>query len=231
MATADRQSPASAMVLAAGRGERLRPLTDTLPKPLIPVGGEPLVAHHLRALAAAGIHDVVMNLSWLGDRIRDSLGDGTNWGVHIRYSPEPWPPLETGGGIFRALPLLGPGPFLLVNGDVWTDLPLGGLVLERGMLAHLVLVPNPPHNAGGDFALGDGRVLAAGEGRLTYSGIAVIDPALFANSDAGRFPLAPLLRDAAAAGRVSGQLHEGEWTDVGTLERLQALRARLSPSP
>ncbi len=231
MATADRQFPSRAMVLAAGRGERLKPLTDTIPKPLIAVGGEPLVSHHLRALQSAGIRDVVMNVSWLAEQVRQSLGDGTPWGVRIRYSPEPWPPLETGGGILRALPLLGPAPFLLVNGDVWTDLPLGALALGEGLLAHLVLVPNPAHNRTGDFCLRDGRVMAEGGDRLTYSGIAVLDPALFARSRPGRFPLAPLLRQAAAAGRVSGQLHEGEWTDVGTPARLQALRARVSASP
>lgn len=224
------RDPMKAMVLAAGRGERLKPLTDTTAKPLIPVAGEPLVAHQLRALARAGIAEVVMNVSWLAPQVVSALGDGGAWGVRIDYSEEPWPALETGGGIFRALPLLGEAPFLLVNGDVWTDLDPGRLKLEAGMLAHLVLVPNPDHNPGGDFGLVSRRVVADAEPRLTYSGIAVLDPALFAGCRPGRFPLAPLFAEAARAGRVSGELHEGEWLDVGTPERLQALRERLARS-
>lgn len=217
-----------AMVLAAGRGERLRPLTDTTPKPLIPVAGEPLVARHLRALAVAGMPDVVMNVSWLAGQVRAALGDGRRWGVRITYSAEPWPPLETGGGIFHALPLLGEEPFVLVNGDVWTDLELGGLRLAPGMLAHLVLVPNPGHNPAGDFVLEGGRVRPGDGPRLTYGGIAVLDPALFAGCRPGRFPLAPLLREASRDGRVTGEVHEGGWLDVGTPERLQALREQLA---
>lgn len=216
-----------AMVLAAGRGERLKPLTDTTAKPLIPVGGEPLVAHHLRALAGAGIREVVMNVSWLAWQIRDTLGDGRAWGVGITYSEEPWPPLETGGGIHRALPLLGEAPFLLVNGDVWTDVDFARIGLPPGMLAHLVMVPNPAHHRGGDFVLAGGRVSVAQGPRLTYSGIAVLHPALFEGCSPGRFPLAPLLAEAADAGRVSGELHSGEWIDVGTPQRLQALQDRL----
>ncbi len=216
-----------AMVLAAGRGERLRPLTDTTAKPLIPVGGEPLVAHHLRALAGAGIREVVMNVSWLAGQIRDTLGDGRAWGVGITYSEEPWPPLETGGGIHRALPLLGEAPFLLVNGDVWTDVDFAQIGLPPGMLAHLVMVTNPAHHRGGDFVLAGGRVSVAQGPRLTYSGIAVLHPALFEGCSPGRFPLAPLLAEAADAGRVSGELHSGEWIDVGTPARLQALQDRL----
>jgi len=216
-----------AMVLAAGRGERMRPLTDHMPKPLLPVGGRPLVAHHLAALAAAGYREVVMNCAWLGEQLRATLGDGREWGVSITYSPEPWPALDTGGGIFQALSLLGPDPFLLVNGDTWCDLALRRLVLPRGMLGHLVLVPNPPHNPDGDFGLADGRVLPDAESRYTYSGLAVLAPQLFDGCTPGRFPLAPLLRKAAGAGRLSGLLHDGFWTDVGTPERLYALRARL----
>lgn len=216
-----------AMLLAAGRGERLRPLTDRTPKPLLPVAGEPLVGHQLRALAAAGIRDVVMNVAWLADAIRAALGDGARWGVSLRYSAEPWPALETGGGIHHALPLLGPAPFLLVNGDVWSDLPLGSLALAADMLAHLVLVPNPAHHPAGDFALADRRVDPGGAPRLTYAGIAVIAPALFDGCRPGRYPLAPLLAAAAARGRVSGQLHEGGWIDVGAPQRLYALRSRL----
>lgn len=216
------------MVLAAGRGERMRPLTDRVPKPLLPVAGEPLVAHHLRALAEAGVREVVMNCAWLADELQAGLGDGRDWGVHIRYSREPWPALETGGGIFHALPLLGPEPFLLVNGDTWSDFPLAELALPAGMLGDLVLVPNPPHNPSGDFGLVDGRVRTAGEPRYTYSGTAILSPALFEGCTAGRFPLAPLLVKAAGAGRLSGQLHLGRWLDVGTPERLQALHAMLA---
>jgi N-acetyl-alpha-D-muramate 1-phosphate uridylyltransferase len=215
------------MVLAAGRGERMRPLTDEIPKPLLPVAGEPLVAHQLRALAAAGIREVVMNCSWQAEVLRAALGDGRRWGVAIEYSPEPWPPLDTGGGIFQALPLLGPGPFILVNGDVWSEFPVARLALPAGMLAQLVLVPNPEHHPAGDFALAEGRVMPQGEPRLTYGGMAILDPGLFAGCSPGRFPLAPLLRAAAASGRVSGVLHDGGWVDVGTPERLYALRARL----
>lgn len=217
------------MVLAAGRGERMRPLTDRIPKPLLPVAGEPLVAHQLRALAAAGVREIVMNCSWLADTLQAALGDGRAWGVDIVYSPEPWPPLETGGGIFRALPLLGTEPFLLVNGDVWLDLPPASLALPAGMLGHLVLVPNPAHNPGGDFGLdARGRVLADSERRHTYGGVAILTAELFEGCEAGRFPLAPLLRRAARAGRLSGQLHLGRWLDVGTPERLQALHEMLA---
>lgn len=215
------------MVLAAGRGERLRPLTDTVPKPLLEAGGVPLVAHHLRRLAAAGIHDVVMNVAWLADAIQAGLGDGRRWGVHIRYSVEPWPALETGGGIHRALPLLGAEPFVLLNGDLWCDLDPATLSLPDGCLAHLVLVPNPAHHPGGDFVLESGRVRIEGEPRLTYSGVAVLHPRLFDACEPGRFPLAPLLLDAARRDGVSGEVHHGGWIDVGTPERLYALRSRL----
>jgi N-acetyl-alpha-D-muramate 1-phosphate uridylyltransferase len=216
-----------AMVLAAGRGDRMRPLTDALPKPLLPVAGRPLVAHQLLALAAAGIREVVMNCAWQSDRLQQALGDGGQWGVSIRYSPEPWPALETGGGIFQALPLLGPGPFLLVNGDVWSDFDPAALELPEGMLAHLLLVPNPEHNPAGDFSLRSGLVGTADRPRYTYGGMAVLSPDLFAGCKAGCFPLAPLLVGAAERSRVSGVLHEGGWIDVGTPERLYALRARL----
>lgn len=215
------------MVLAAGRGERMRPLTDRVPKPLLPVAGEPLVGHQLRALASAGVREIVMNCAWQPDVLQEALGDGRAWGVSIRYSIEPWPALETGGGIFQALPLLGPGPFLLVNGDVWSDFPPGALELPAGMLAQLVLVPNPSHNRAGDFGLVDGRVVPDAEPRLTYGGMAILSPALFTACEPGRFPLAPLLRAAALEGKVSGVFHDGGWVDVGTPERLYALRARL----
>lgn len=216
-----------AMVLAAGRGERMRPLTDRLPKPLLPVGGEPLVGRHLRALAAAGCREIVMNCSWLADILQAELGDGSAWGVSIRYSVEPWPPLDTGGGIFQALPLLGPAPFLLVNGDIWCDLSPASLHLPDGMLGHLVLVPNPEHNPAGDFGLEQGLVEAEAVQRYTYGGMAILTPELFEGCGPGRFPLAPLLRSAARHGRISGELHDGGWIDVGTPERLYALRSRL----
>jgi N-acetyl-alpha-D-muramate 1-phosphate uridylyltransferase len=216
-----------AMVLAAGRGERMRPLTDQVPKPLLPVAGEPLVGHQLRALAAAGIREIVMNCSWLADALQAALGDGRGWGVSITYSPEPWPPLDTGGGIVQALPLLGPAPFLLVNGDVWSELSPAVLELPAGMLGHLVLVPNPEHNPGGDFGLVEGRVDPDAEPRHTYGGMAILRPELFADCGPGRFPLAPILRSAARQGRISGVLHGSGWVDVGTPERLYALRSRL----
>mgnify|MGYP001814296400 FL=1 len=220
-----------AMILAAGRGERLRPLTDETPKPLLDVDGRPLIEVHLQRLAAAGFREVVINLGWLGDRIEAALGDGGRWGLEIHYSREGWPALETGGGLREALPLLGPGPFLVINGDVWDDVDVGALALPEGSLAHLVMVPNPSHNPRGDFRLDDGRLHGLEDGAgdvLTYSGIGLFDPALFASQSRGRFPLAPLLRKAIAAARATGVRHDGEWDDVGTPERLTALRQRLA---
>jgi MurNAc alpha-1-phosphate uridylyltransferase len=211
-----------AMILAAGRGERLRPLTLTTPKPLLRVHGRPLIEWHLAALARAGVHEVVINLSWLGEQIRTALGDGAGHGVVIRYSDEGPEPFETGGGIWRALPLLGPDPFLLVNGDIYSDFDLASLRAAPGALAHLVLVPNPPQHPQGDFALERG--LIRGEPRYTYAGIGVLHPELFAGCRAGRFPLLPLLRRAIALGRLHGELYRGTWSDVGTLERLSALQ-------
>jgi N-acetyl-alpha-D-muramate 1-phosphate uridylyltransferase len=205
----------------------MRPLTDRVPKPLLPVAGQPLVGHQLRALAAAGVRDVVMNCAWLADVLRAGLGDGRAFGVSIEYSPESWPALDTGGGIVQALPLLGPEPFLLVNGDVWSDLSPAALALPEGMLGHLVLVPNPEHNPAGDFGLAEGRVEPDAAARYTYGGMAILAPELFAGCTPGRFPLAPILRAAARQGRISGVLHGGGWVDVGTPERLYALRSRL----
>jgi MurNAc alpha-1-phosphate uridylyltransferase len=216
-----------AMLLAAGRGERMRPLTDTTPKPLLQVAGKPLIAWHLQRLAAAGVGDVVINLSWLGEQIAMALGDGAAHGLRIHYSREPWPALETGGGIRQALPLLGDEPFLLVNGDVYTDVDLGALRLAPGDLAQLVLVPNPPHHATGDFHLAAGRITGQQGERLTYSGIALLHPALFAEAEPGRFPLLPWLLKARESGRLGGQRHDGLWIDVGTPERLGELDARL----
>lgn len=216
-----------AFILAAGRGERMRPHTDHTPKPLLMVRGLPLIEWHLQKLAAAGVQEVVINLGWLGEKIEAHLGDGARLGLHIAYSQEGWPALETGGGLHHALPLLGDAPFLLVNGDVFTDLPFAPLT-SRGLcgdaLAHLVLVANPSQHPRGDFALVDGRVVD-GEPRLTYSGIALIHPMLLAGCAAGAFPLAPLLKRAMQAGRVSGERHEGSWSDIGTPERLAAVDA------
>jgi MurNAc alpha-1-phosphate uridylyltransferase len=210
------------MILAAGRGERMRPLTDHIPKPLLRAGGKPLIVHHIERLAAAGLSDIVINHAHLGEQIKAALGDGAAFGVHIRYSPE-GRALETGGGIYRALPLLGPDPFLVVNGDVWTDIDFTRLALAPGDLAHLVLVDNPAHNTRGDFALQQGRVLADGDDRLTFSGVGIYHPDLFAGCTPGAFPLAPLLRSAMARGLVGGTHHRGIWVDIGTPERLADL--------
>jgi MurNAc alpha-1-phosphate uridylyltransferase len=221
-----------AMILAAGRGERMRPHTDSNPKPLIPVGGKSLVERHLENLRAAGIADIVINLGWLGEKISAALGDGARFGVKIRYSAEGWPALESGGGIFHALPLLGTDPFLVVNGDVYTDFPLARLVqrarsLEPEIDAHLVLVPNPAHNPRGDFALADGRLTNRETERHTFSGLSVHRPEFFADCQPGHFPLLPLWRREADAGRLSGEVHTGLWSDVGTPQRLAELEAKL----
>lgn len=216
-----------AMILAAGRGARMRPVSDATPKPLLEVGGYRLIEYHLAALVKAGIREVVVNLSWLGDCIRETLGDGTAYGLSITYSPEGPTPLGTGGGIHRALPLLGADPFLLVNGDVWIDLPFEDLRRPGGSLAHLVLIANPPHHPDGDFGLDSGGRVLATPTPLTYSGLAVFDPRLFEGCEAGSFPLKPRLDRALASGRLSGQRHAGVWSDVGTPERLAALDAQL----
>lgn len=214
------------MILAAGRGERLRPLTDHTPKPLLSVRGKPLIEWHLEALARVGVREVVINLSWLGELIRRALGDGSRWGLRIQYSEEGPVPLETGGGIFQALPLLGEAPFLIVNGDVFTSLDFAPLALRGDADAHLVLVPNPPQHPRGDFCLQDGRVGDSDGERLTYSGVGVFSPRLFAGCAVGRFPLLPLFRRAIAAGRLTGERFDGFWNDVGTVERLQQLDTR-----
>lgn len=208
------------MILAAGRGERMRPLTDHIPKPLLPVGGKPLLQWHVEALVAAGLREIVINHAWLGGQIEAALGDGRALGADIRYSPEGDTALETGGGIFRALPLLGDAPFVVVNADIATDYPFARLPSTLAGLAHLVLVPNPPHHPEGDFCLEHGRVEAEGGPRFTFSGIGVYRPELFQGQQPGRFPLAPLLRRAMAAGQVSGEYFAGQWLDVGTPERL-----------
>jgi len=213
------------MLLAAGRGERLRPLTDQTPKPLLEVRGKPLIVWHLEALARAGVREVVINLSWLGGRIRAAVGEGGRFGLKIHYSEEPAAPLEAGGGIFHALPLLGAAPFLVVNSDTYTDIDFSRLSIAPAALAQLVLVPNPEHHPRGDFAWQDGEVLETGETRYTYAGIGVYRPELFAGCSAGRFPLLPVLRRAIAARRLRGDLFRGQWVDVGSAERLAALNA------
>ena len=221
-----------AMILAAGRGERMRPLTDTCPKPLLQAGGKPLIAWHLEALASAGFREVVVNHAHLGALLEQALGDGARWGLRIAWSPEN-PALETAGGIAHALPLLGGEPFLAINGDVFCDFPLARArtiamqMQATRLLAWCVLVPNPPHHPDGDFALADG-LLDAGRRSLTFSGIGVYRPELFAGLDPNApARLAPLLREAAARRRVGAELHDGRWIDVGTPERLAAVDAQL----
>ncbi|HSH48084.1 MAG TPA: nucleotidyltransferase family protein [Halomonas sp.] len=220
-----------AMILAAGLGTRMRPLTDRCPKPLLKVGGKALIVHHLERLAAAGIDEVVINVSYRAEQIIAALGQGDAFGLRIRWSEEP-SPLETGGGIRQALPLLGSAPFVLINGDVWSDLDLGRLgSLRGGELARLVMVDNPAHHPEGDFFLdARGKLHTDGTPRLTYSGVALIDPALVAGQAPGCFSLAPLLRDAMSQGRVAGHHHRGRWVDVGTPQRLQALDMALRQS-
>ncbi|SEQ82575.1 MULTISPECIES: N-acetylmuramate alpha-1-phosphate uridylyltransferase MurU [Pseudomonas] len=220
-----------AMILAAGRGERLRPLTLHTPKPLVKACGVPLIEYQIRALKTAGFNDFVINHAWLGRQIEDYLQDGSRLGVSIVYSPE-GEPLETGGGIFKALPLLGKEPFLVANGDIWTDYDYRPLQLTAGDLAHLILVDNPLHHPEGDFFLSNGRVVEAGEAcdRFTYSGIAILHPDLFRTCEAGAFKLAPVLRAAIAEGRVSGMLHTGRWVDVGTHERLAEVEQLIEAS-
>lgn len=216
--------PMTAMILAAGRGERMRPLTDETPKPLLQVAGKPLIVYHIEALVAAGIRRLVINHAHLGEQIAERLGDGAGWGVEIVYSGEPEGALETGGGIFNALPLLGQEPFWVVNGDVWSDYRYTTSVLPAGSLAHLVMVANPPHHPTGDFVLDpQGRLDAVEGARLTYSGIGIYHPAFFSGCTPGAFPLAPLLRSAMAREQVSGEHYTGRWFDIGTPQRLAEL--------
>ena len=215
-----------AMVLAAGRGERMRPLTETCPKALLEVAGRPLIEHHLESLKSAGIDNVGVNLGWHGEQIAERIGSGSAWGLTVAYSPEGDNILETGGGIHRALPLLGDEPFLVVNADVFTDMPMPRALADDA-LGHLVLVPTPEHKAAGDFDLEDGRIAVAENPALTFSGVAMYRPEFFADCEPGRFPLAPMLTEAAEAGRLTGELYEGLWVDVGTPERLAALNQSL----
>lgn len=223
-----------AMILAAGFGKRMRPLTDNLPKPLLEVGGKPLIVYHLEKLQVLGVRDVVINVAYLGDKIIEALGDGRAWGLNIEYSPEK-EPLETGGALLQALPMLGEEPFLLVNGDVWSDYPLRQLIeqpLKPNSLGRLVLVDNPDHNSRGDFALHDGWLLhnTNVDAGYTFSGVSLIHPDLIATYPERRqtFPLREAFSDAIAHDRLEGEIYQGQWWDVGTPERLGELDASLS---
>ncbi len=218
-----------AMILAAGRGERMRPLTDHTPKPLLQVGGQRLIEYHIKNFVAAGITELVINHAHLGDQIEAFVGDGSRYGASILYSVEAQA-LETGGGIFNALPLLGDAPFVVVNGDVWSDYAFQSLPDSIAGLAHLVLVDNPEHHPQGDFCLRDNLVTAAGESKLTFSGISILRPELFIDCQAGAFPLAPMLRQAMQRGQVTGEHYTGAWCDVGTPERLAELDQKLRQS-
>jgi N-acetyl-alpha-D-muramate 1-phosphate uridylyltransferase len=221
-----------AMLLAAGRGERLRPLTDKQPKPLIEVGGRPLIVHHLERLADCGFKQVVINLGWLGEQIPAALGSGSNWGLSIQYSQEPPGALETAGGIIHALPLLGQEPFAVISGDILCDYPLESLhEVTMDDPVHLVLVDNPDHHRQGDFGLQAGKVVADSGPKFTYSGIALFDPGLFESLLPGHRALRPVLEAAIAEGKVSGEVHHGLWMDIGTAERLESARARFSTHP
>ncbi len=223
-----------AMILAAGRGERLRPLTDSTPKSLLAAQGKPLIAYHIERLARAGVRQLIINTSWLGEKIEAYVGDGSRFGVEVLWSREPQP-LETGGGIRRALPLLGRDPFLVVNSDIWTDYPLEKLVAQDWSAeqdAHLVLVPNPPHHQQGDFILDAAGVVRHprhGAATLTFSGISILWPEIFAlhRSGSEKFPLRDVLSGSIDAGFVSGECYGGSWWDIGTRERLEDLNTFL----
>ena len=216
-------------ILAAGRGERMRPLTDHTPKPLLMAGGKALIVWHLERLAAAGFKEIIINHAHLGEQIEAALGDGSVWGLRIQYSPEPPGALETAGGIANALPLLGDEPFLVVNGDVYCDVDFGHFLELTAATAHLVMVANPAHHSGGDFSLDGKRVIyASGEQTLTYAGIAVFSPSFFANVKRGEImKLRPLLDTAIAAGTLTGERFDGRWVDVGTPQRLAELDTEL----
>ncbi len=214
-----------AMILAAGRGERLRPLTDATPKPLLEVGGKPLIEHHLERLAEAGVRRVVINLGWLGEQISASLGTGDRFGLEIHYSPEPPGALETAGGIIQALPLLGSQPFLVIAGDILCDFRFSQLTsLANKAMAHLVMVPNPAHHPNGDFALENGWLKRTGPQRHTFSGIGLYRPAFFHHLTPGRRALRPVFESAIDQRQITASLHPGYWSDIGTPERLTEAR-------
>ena len=219
--------PSKAIILSAGYGKRLRPLTDRIPKPLVPVGGKPLIVHHLEKLAGAGIREIVINLGHLGSKIPEALGDGSSWRLSIAYSDEGPEPLETGGGITKALPLLGQETFLVVNGDVWCDLDFSTIPsqLPEADDALLFLVPQPEWREKGDFSLRDNRVVESESPDLLYAGIALYHPRILDGAKVEKFSIVPRLRQSIASGRVSGILHNGKWDDVGTPERLEALQS------
>jgi len=223
-------TPRTAMVLAAGLGTRMRPLTDTTPKPLLRVGGKRLIEYHLERLAAARVREVVINTSHLAPQFADALGDGARWGVRIRYAYEGPEPLETGGGMLNALPLLGSEPFIAVNGDIFCDYDFASLPRDPAGLAHLVVVANPPQHAQGDFVLRDGllhdeQARDDSAPRLTFAGIGVYRAELLDGHAPGRFPITPLLRAAMRQGRIGGEYYRGRWADIGTPGRLDELEA------
>lgn len=227
----------TAMILAAGRGKRLRPITDSIPKPLVQLCGKPLIEYHIEKLANAGVQKIVINHAWLGDKLEQALGDGLRWNIQIIYSPEPEGGLETAGGIINALPLLGENPFLVINGDVYCEMDYTGLVkqakemqLEQNAnrLGHLVLVPSPEHNAKGDFGLDDKQYVTP-QGQYTFAGLSILHPNLFMNQEVDFIPLAPILRDAMLLQKVSGQVEMALWSDIGTIERLQATELIVCP--
>ena len=213
-----------AMILAAGRGERLRPLTDSIPKTLVEVGGKPLIEHHIQALAEAGFREIVINQGHLGDMLALAIGDGSRWNITIHWSDEQPEALGTGGGIHNALPLLGSSPFLVVNGDIWTDYPFARLRTIKCDWAHLVMIPNPPQHPAGDFTLHNARIRNEGENKLTYSGIGVYHPRLFEGCTAGKFSVVPLLRSAMENHLVTGEIYGGGWEDIGMPDRLKSIR-------
>jgi MurNAc alpha-1-phosphate uridylyltransferase len=217
-----------ALIFAAGRGERMRPLTDTTPKPLLPVRGKPMIVWHLEKLARAGVQEVVINTSHLASQFAEALGDGSSWNLRIRFSYEGPQPLDSGGGMFRALPFLGHDPFIAVNGDIYTDFDFSTLPQNPTGLAHLVVVDNPPHHPHGDFVLRDGLLHDEIMPRLTFAGIGVYRPSLLDGQAGGTFSMVPILREAMKRGEVTGEHYRGAWTDIGTPQRLADINGSLS---
>lgn len=216
-----------AMILAAGKGERMQPLTKSVPKPMLEAAGKPLLQYHIESLVRAGIRQLVINTGYLGDIIEARFGSGGDFGAEIRYSREGNAPLETGGGIRQALPLLGNGPFIVVNGDIWTDFDYRRLLAGNKKPIYLVFVPNPSHHPEGDFVLVEDRVVLEGGPRLTFSGIGLYLPEYFSKEKERIFPLLPVLQRAIREGNVTGELYTGRWLDVGTPERLRELEGSL----
>lgn len=214
-----------AMILAAGRGERLRPVTDSMPKSLVEINGQALLERHLRSLAKDGVETVVVNLGWLGEQITERIGSGEEFGLNVVYSQEGDNILETGGGIHRALPMLGADPFLVINADIYTDMPLPDVQLGDDDMAHLICVPVTEDKSSGDFAIVDGRIRNDGEPMFTFSGVSIYRPEFFADCTPGRFSVVPMLRAAVDADKISGSIYSGLWRDVGTPERLAELNA------